>query len=69
VVADESNGGLGYSSPSCPWVNLDRGAPVSWCKANGRRTVKEWRVLAEPEGNKFCVVAQRIPAQPEDFHD
>lgn len=28
-----------------------------------------WHVLADPEGNKFCLMANRIPAEPEDFHD
>lgn len=28
-----------------------------------------WYVLADPEGNKFCLMAKRIPAEPEGFHD
>lgn len=28
-----------------------------------------WHVLADPEGNQFCLMAKRIPAEPEDFHD
>ena len=28
-----------------------------------------WHVLADPEGHKFCLMAKRIPAEPEDFHD
>ncbi len=28
-----------------------------------------WHVLADPEGNKFCLMSKRIPAEPEDFHD
>ena len=28
-----------------------------------------WYVLADPEGNKFCLIAKRIPREPEDFHD
>ena len=28
-----------------------------------------WHVLADPDGNKFCLMAKRIPAEPEDFHD
>lgn len=28
-----------------------------------------WHVLADPEGNKFCLMANRIPAEPEGFHD
>ena len=27
-----------------------------------------WHVLADPEGNKFCLMAKRVPAEPEDFH-
>ncbi|MGO3066644.1 MULTISPECIES: hypothetical protein [Brevibacterium] len=26
-------------------------------------------VLTDPEGNKFCLMAKRIPMEPEDFHD
>lgn len=28
-----------------------------------------WHVLADPEGNKFCLMANRVPAEPADFHD
>ncbi|WP_166823796.1 VOC family protein [Brevibacterium limosum] len=28
-----------------------------------------WHVLADPDGDKFCLMAKRIPAEPEDFHD
>lgn len=28
-----------------------------------------WYVLADPEGNKFCLMARRIPREPEDFHE
>ncbi len=28
-----------------------------------------WHVLADPEGNMFCLMANRIAPEPEDFHD
>lgn len=28
-----------------------------------------WHVLADPEGNRFCLMAKRIAPEPEDFHD
>lgn len=28
-----------------------------------------WHVLADPEGNRFCLMANRIAPEPEDFHD
>ncbi|WP_181274499.1 VOC family protein [Brevibacterium oceani] len=28
-----------------------------------------WHVLADPEDNKFCLMAKRIPAEPADFHN
>lgn len=28
-----------------------------------------WHVLADPEGNEFCLMATRIPPEPEDFHE
>ncbi|WP_434590762.1 VOC family protein [Brevibacterium sp. 1718] len=28
-----------------------------------------WHVLADPEGNKFCLMEKPIPAEPADFHD
>lgn len=28
-----------------------------------------WHVLADPEGNKFCLMAKRIAPEPADFHD
>ncbi|MEV4537887.1 VOC family protein [Asanoa sp. NPDC049518] len=28
-----------------------------------------WIVLEDPEGNEFCVMAKRIPAEPEPFHE
>lgn len=28
-----------------------------------------WHVLADPEGNKFCLMSKRIAPEPEDFHD
>lgn len=28
-----------------------------------------WYVLADPESNRFCLMVNRIPAEPEDFHD
>jgi len=27
-----------------------------------------WTVLQDPEGNEFCVMARRIPAEPVGFH-
>ncbi|SNT64072.1 hypothetical protein SAMN05421812_11692 [Asanoa hainanensis] len=27
-----------------------------------------WVVLEDPEGNEFCLMAKRIPAEPEPFH-
>ena len=28
-----------------------------------------WVVLEDPEGNEFCLMAKRIPAEPAPFHD
>lgn len=28
-----------------------------------------WIVLEDPEGNEFCLMAKRLPAEPADFHD
>jgi hypothetical protein len=28
-----------------------------------------WIVLEDPEGNEFCLMATRIPAEPAPFHD
>ena len=28
-----------------------------------------WIVLEDPEGNEFCLMAKRIPAEPAAFHD
>jgi catechol-2,3-dioxygenase len=28
-----------------------------------------WHVLADPEGNTFCLMAHRIAPEPEAFHD
>jgi catechol-2,3-dioxygenase len=27
-----------------------------------------WIVLEDPEGNEFCLMSKRIPAEPEPFH-
>jgi hypothetical protein len=27
-----------------------------------------WVVLEDPEGNEFCLMSKRIPAEPEPFH-
>jgi catechol-2,3-dioxygenase len=28
-----------------------------------------WVVLEDPEGNEFCLMAKRIPAEPAPFHE
>ena len=28
-----------------------------------------WVVLEDPEGNEFCLMSKRIPAEPAPFHD
>lgn len=28
-----------------------------------------WHVLADPEGNEFCLMSKRVAPEPEDFHD
>lgn len=28
-----------------------------------------WVVLEDPEGNEFCLMSRRIPAEPAPFHD
>jgi hypothetical protein len=28
-----------------------------------------WIVLEDPEGNEFCLMSKRIPAEPEPFHE
>ncbi|WP_436528817.1 VOC family protein [Actinoplanes sp. HUAS TT8] len=28
-----------------------------------------WIVLEDPEGNEFCLMSKRIPAEPAPFHD
>lgn len=28
-----------------------------------------WAVLEDPEGNEFCLMSKRIPAEPAPFHD
>jgi hypothetical protein len=27
-----------------------------------------WIVLEDPEGNEFCLMPKRVPAEPADFH-
>lgn len=43
---------------------LDLGARRSSIIASG-----SWVVLEDPEGNDFCLMSKRIPAEPEPFHD
>ena len=43
---------------------LDLGARRSSIIASG-----SWVVLEDPEGNEFCLMSKRIPAEPEPFHD
>ncbi|WP_250000321.1 VOC family protein [Actinoplanes sp. M2I2] len=51
-----------------PAEELDRllalGARRSTITAGG-----SWTVLEDPEGNEFCLMAKRIPAEPHPFHD
>jgi catechol-2,3-dioxygenase len=28
-----------------------------------------WVVLEDPEGNEFCLMSKRIPAEPDPFHE
>ena len=43
---------------------LDLGARRSTIQAGG-----SWVVLEDPEGNEFCLMAKRIPAEPDPFHE
>ncbi|MEV6841990.1 VOC family protein [Actinoplanes sp. NPDC051411] len=43
---------------------LDLGATRSSIVGSG-----SWVVLEDPEGNEFCLMAKRIPAEPAPFHD
>ncbi|WP_353051120.1 VOC family protein [Amycolatopsis sp. NBRC 101858] len=43
---------------------LDLGAQRSTIIGSG-----SWVVLEDPEGNEFCLMSQRIPAEPAPFHD
>ena len=43
---------------------LDLGASRSSIVGSG-----SWVVLEDPEGNEFCLMSKRIPAEPEPFHD
>jgi catechol-2,3-dioxygenase len=43
---------------------LDLGARWSTTVGSG-----SWVVLEDPEGNEFCLMSKRIPAEPMPFHD
>jgi hypothetical protein len=43
---------------------LDLGATRSSIVGSG-----SWVVLEDPEGNEFCLMSQRIPAEPAPFHE
>ncbi|HEU4420906.1 MAG TPA: VOC family protein [Pilimelia sp.] len=43
---------------------LDLGARRSSIVGSG-----SWVVLEDPEGNEFCLMSKRIPAEPAPFHD
>lgn len=43
---------------------LDLGAKRSSIIGSG-----SWIVLEDPEGNEFCLMSKRIPAEPAPFHD
>ena len=43
---------------------LDLGAKRSSIIGGG-----SWVVLEDPEGNEFCLMSKRIPAEPAPFHD
>jgi catechol-2,3-dioxygenase len=43
---------------------LDLGARWSTTVGSG-----SWVVLEDPEGNEFCLMSKRIPAEPAPFHD
>jgi hypothetical protein len=43
---------------------LALGARRSAIEAGG-----SWVVLEDPEGNEFCLMAKRIPAEPAPFHE
>ncbi|BCY11631.1 VOC family protein [Actinoplanes sp. L3-i22] len=43
---------------------LDLGATRSAIVGSG-----SWIVLEDPEGNEFCLMSKRIPAEPAPFHD
>jgi hypothetical protein len=43
---------------------LDLGARRSAIVGSG-----SWVVLEDPEGNEFCLMSKRIPAEPAPFHD
>ncbi|MDT7802150.1 MAG: hypothetical protein QOI78_5583 [Actinomycetota bacterium] len=43
---------------------LGLGAQRSSIVGSGSRVV-----LEDPEGNEFCLMSQRIPAEPAPFHD
>jgi hypothetical protein len=57
----------------CP---TDRGQDeeiVRLLELGARRSALEgsgsWVVLEDPEGNEFCLMSKRIPAEPAPFHD
>jgi hypothetical protein len=43
---------------------LDLGATRSAIVGSG-----SWVVLEDPEGNEFCLMSKRIPAEPAPFHE
>jgi hypothetical protein len=43
---------------------LDLGAKRSNIVGSG-----SWVVLEDPEGNEFCLMSKRIPAEPAPFHE
>ena len=38
-------------------------------KRSGIAGSGSWVVLEDPEGNEFCLMSQRIPAEPAPFHE
>jgi catechol-2,3-dioxygenase len=57
----------------CP-TDRDQAAEVDRLLGLGARRSSivgsgSWVVLEDPEGNEFCVMSKRIPAEPAPFHD
>ena len=59
----------------CPVTDSDRDAEVERLERLGARRIdigqapdSSWVVMADPEGNEFCVMTTQVPPEPHPFH-